>query len=415
MQVLSTQGERTNDIARSVQNGDTDILVLWLACRRLVMQTARRWHRAFNGSRGVVLDDLEQVGFLALTKAAETWNPDSGAFSTWLTFQLKTAFAAAYFMRTERDRKDPLNDAVSLDTPPTGTDEDVMLRDIIPDAAAELAFEDVEHKDLCSAVQSAVLSLPEDQRTVIIREFWYGAEARPKDAQQGDEKPAASVCEQGIENILLTENGKKDRKCPIERGNYHRHQKTAGTGCASEQPYKGSRRPQGWNQRKDAAAVLAGRGIFDRLQTGCRRNGGRCNAPASAKSFERGHTAANDRIEQSRGNRKSDYGGTDAAGIQPEILRVQRHSEAFGGTRCTMTDSGRVCWRRCVPRLPGLRLYFRTERALGWRSIRIRLKQPSSGHRNWQHYTFAGTHRSRHRSSLSTYRKGRLHEHQRKH
>ena len=34
-----------------------------------------------------------------------------------------------------------------------------------------------------------------------------------------------------------------------------------------------------------------------------------------------------------------------------------------------MTDSGRVCWRRCVPRLPGLRLYFRTERALGWRSI----------------------------------------------
>ena len=29
MQVLSTQGERTNDIARSVQNGDTDILVLW--------------------------------------------------------------------------------------------------------------------------------------------------------------------------------------------------------------------------------------------------------------------------------------------------------------------------------------------------------------------------------------------------
>ena len=82
-------------------------------------------------------------------------------------------------MRTERDRKDPLNDAVALDTPPTGTDEDVMLRDIIPDAAAELAFEDVEHKDLCSAVQSAVLSLPEDQRTVINREFWYGQKPDP--------------------------------------------------------------------------------------------------------------------------------------------------------------------------------------------------------------------------------------------
>ena len=144
------------------------------------MQTARRWHRAFNGSRGVVLDDLEQVGFLALTKAAETWNPDSGAFSTWLKFQLKGSFLAAYFMRTEKERRDPLNSATSLDTPPAGTDEDVMLRDIIPDAAAELAFEDVEHKDLCSAVQSAVLSLPEDQRTAIIREFWYGQKPDPK-------------------------------------------------------------------------------------------------------------------------------------------------------------------------------------------------------------------------------------------
>ena len=180
MQVLSSQGERTNDIARSVQRGETDILILWLACRRLVMQTARRWHRAFHGSRGIDLDDLEQVGFLALTKATETWNPDSGAFSTWLTFQLKTAFAAAYFMRTEKDRRDPLNGAVSLDIPPAGADEDVLLRDIIPDAAAELAFEDVEHKDLCSAVQSAVLSLPEDQRTAIIREFWYGQKPDPK-------------------------------------------------------------------------------------------------------------------------------------------------------------------------------------------------------------------------------------------
>ena len=180
MQVLSKQGERTNDIARSVQSGDTDILVLWLACRRLVMQTARRWHRAFNGSRGIDLDDLEQVGFLALTKAAETWNPDSGAFSTWLTFQLKNSFSAAYFMRTEKDRRDPLNDAVSLDMPPAGADEDVMLRDVIPDEAAELAFEDVEHKDLCNAVQNAVLRLPEDQKAAIIREFWYGQKPDPK-------------------------------------------------------------------------------------------------------------------------------------------------------------------------------------------------------------------------------------------
>lgn len=179
MQVLSTQGERTNDIARSVQNGDTDILVLWLACRRLVMQTARRWHRAFNGSRGVVLDDLEQVGFLALTKAAETWNPDSGAFSTWLTFHLKSAFAAAYRVRTNHELKDPLNDATSLDVPPAGADEDCILRDIIPDVAAARAFEAVEQQELCEAVQSAIAKLPEEQQAAIYGEFWQSKTADP--------------------------------------------------------------------------------------------------------------------------------------------------------------------------------------------------------------------------------------------
>ena len=79
-----------------------------------------------------------------------------------------------------QDQQKPTAGVISLDTPPAGTDEDVMLRDIIPDAAAELAFEDVEHKDLCSAVQSVVLSLPEDQRTAIIREFWYGQKPDPK-------------------------------------------------------------------------------------------------------------------------------------------------------------------------------------------------------------------------------------------
>ena len=180
MQGLSTQGERTNDIARGVQRGELDVLVLWLACRRYVMQAAQRWHRAFNGSRGIDLDDLEQVGFLAFTKAAETWNPDGGAFSTWLTLHLKTAFSAAYCVRTERERKDPLNDAASLDVPPAGAEDGCTLGGLIPDVAAELAFEDIERKDLCSAVQSAVLSLPEDQRAAIIREFWYGQRPDPR-------------------------------------------------------------------------------------------------------------------------------------------------------------------------------------------------------------------------------------------
>ena len=176
---VTQQSTETNAAARAVQDGKEDILVLWLACRQYVMQQARRWYRAFEGRRGVALEDLEQVGFLALAKAVETWKPESSAFSTWLTFHLKSAFAAAYRVRTNHELKDPLNDATSLDVPPAGADEDCILRDIIPDVAAARAFEAVEQQELREAVQSALAKLPEQQQAAIYGEFWQSKTADP--------------------------------------------------------------------------------------------------------------------------------------------------------------------------------------------------------------------------------------------
>mgnify|MGYP004652635591 FL=1 len=176
---VTQQSTETNAAARAVQDGKEDILVLWLACRQYVMQQARRWYRAFEGRRGVALEDLEQAGFLALAKAVETWKPESSAFSTWLTFHLKSAFAAAYRVRTNHELKDPLNDATSLDVPPAGADEDCILRDIIPDVAAARAFEAVEQQELCEAVQNAIAKLPDEQQAAIYGEFWQSKTADP--------------------------------------------------------------------------------------------------------------------------------------------------------------------------------------------------------------------------------------------
>ena len=111
-------GEQANKIAVSVQSGDGEVLALWGMCRRYAMQQATRWLRAFEGSGGVELDDLEQSAFIGLLKAVQTWKPESGAFSTWYTIQLKAVFVEAYGMRTKRTREDPLNKYhLSLDTP----------------------------------------------------------------------------------------------------------------------------------------------------------------------------------------------------------------------------------------------------------------------------------------------------------
>lgn len=169
-------GEQANKIAVSVQSGDGDVLALWGMCRRYAMQQATRWLRAFEGSGGVELDDLEQSAFIGLLKAVQTWKPKSGAFSTWYTIQLRAVFVETYGMRTKRTREDPLNKShLSLDTPlDENEDGNFTIADILPDEAAEAAFEDVEQRDFQQAVQAALAQLPDAQREAIIGEFWLG-------------------------------------------------------------------------------------------------------------------------------------------------------------------------------------------------------------------------------------------------
>ena len=169
-------GEQANKIAGSVQSGDGEVLALWGMCRRYAMQQATRWFRAFEGSGGVELDDLEQSAFIGLLKAVQTWKPESGAFSTWYTIQLRAVFVEAYGMRTKRTREDPLNKFhLSLDTPlDENEDGSFTIADVLPDEAAEEAFEDIEQRDFRQAVQAALAQLTDAQRDAIISEFWLG-------------------------------------------------------------------------------------------------------------------------------------------------------------------------------------------------------------------------------------------------
>ena len=169
-------GEQANKIAVSVQSGDGDVLALWGMCRRYAMQQATRWLRAFESSGGVELDDLEQSAFIGLLKAVQTWKPESGAFSTWYTIQLKAVLVEVYGMRTKRTREDPLNKYhLSLDTPlDENEDGSFTIADILPDERAEAEFEDIEQRDFQQAVQAALAQLPNAQREAIIGEFWFG-------------------------------------------------------------------------------------------------------------------------------------------------------------------------------------------------------------------------------------------------
>ena len=163
------------ELARRVQQGERDLLLqLWEQVRRYACDRAYKWHRATGGRGGVTLDDLEQEAFLALLAALEGWDEKAGKFLTWYDLRLRAAFTAATAQRTQRDRKDPLQDCLSLDAPLTDREGDPFtLEDTIPDQRAENDLNTVEERDRQAAVRRMLDSLAPEQKQVILLRYYH--------------------------------------------------------------------------------------------------------------------------------------------------------------------------------------------------------------------------------------------------
>ena len=151
------------ELVALVQVGDREALLkLWTQVRRMVYQQAARWA----GLNGTTMEDLEQAGFIAMLRAVDTYDPSRQVrFSTYLFYRLRAEFSAA----TGQARHDPLQNAVSFDTPLTGDDDSDTFADLIPDPAAEAA---IEGMDVRLGVAEVLAELPEEQRRVIRDRYW---------------------------------------------------------------------------------------------------------------------------------------------------------------------------------------------------------------------------------------------------
>lgn len=125
---------------------------------------------------GVELDDLVQSGYFAVLKAIETYDPTACAFSSWLGFYLKTAFAEATGCRTEKSRMEPLNQALSLDKPLGDEADGATFGDLVPDHRAAATLTAVEEmvwlEQLREAMEGVLAELPEEQSDVIKQRYY---------------------------------------------------------------------------------------------------------------------------------------------------------------------------------------------------------------------------------------------------
>ena len=189
-------------IAAAVQAGQADRLELWEAVRRFAYDRAYRWCRAMEGRGGMVLEDYIQVAFLALLDALESWDPAAGAFLTWYSLKLKGAFTEAVGMRTQRDKRDPIHHALSLDAPLTDSEsgEDFTLADVIEDPYAAAEVEAVAELDYQQrrkqALATALDGLTEDQRRAVVLRHCNGLTLDQTAARMGTTRATARAAEQ---------------------------------------------------------------------------------------------------------------------------------------------------------------------------------------------------------------------------
>ena len=165
------------ELAALIQSGRDDLTAtLWKQVKGCVAQQANRWCYAWQGRGGAEFDDLCQTGFLAMLEAVRTYDPERGArFVTWLGVCLKAPFLAAVGCRTERQRRDPIETAASLEAPIEGA-EDLTVGDMVADPLDCIAAVDrkIYNEQLRAALDSALGRLPQEQSRAIRRRFYEG-------------------------------------------------------------------------------------------------------------------------------------------------------------------------------------------------------------------------------------------------
>lgn len=167
------------EMVAAIQAGDAALLEpLWNQVRRLVYMFAYRYYMTTQGRGGVTVEDLVQVGYLAMVDAIPRYDPAEAAFSTFLVQYLRKHFQEASGRLYQDKRgllmpKDALNTSLSLNIT-VDDDEETELMEITADPAT--GWENVEdaiwREQLQGVVADVLQELPEEQTAVLRGRFW---------------------------------------------------------------------------------------------------------------------------------------------------------------------------------------------------------------------------------------------------
>lgn len=167
-------------IVEKIQSGQDELLpALWNKVRRLVISRAVLYWKvglSVRGSTSFEVEDLIQAGFLAVTKAAKTYRPNSEArFTSYLcNFFLKTAFSEVCGIRTSKRDCLQYSGSLNIEIGEDGTEE---LTDLIPDPEQDVevrVLDELFNRELHEKLEECLINLRPEQETILRRRFYDG-------------------------------------------------------------------------------------------------------------------------------------------------------------------------------------------------------------------------------------------------
>lgn len=178
-----------------IQNGEREYIEpLWWAVERFIRSRAGYVASVLSARYGVTFDDLYNAGFIAMTKAVETYKADAGMnFISWLAYYVRTEFATTAGYRT--DRVITLNRCASLDAPIKGADDETTLGELIADPKEYYteSNERIYNAQLREVLQEVISTIDEEQRAIIEQHYFQGIELTEIDERNGSAKYTAKL------------------------------------------------------------------------------------------------------------------------------------------------------------------------------------------------------------------------------
>ncbi len=141
------------ELAIKIQEGHSEhIPQLWEQVSRFIDMQAGKYLDSFPEHYRALRGDMVNEAYFTFVEAIDSYNPEKGKFTTWLPWHIRNAFATVIMGgRSKREQNEPLNAAVSLDTPISDT-EDITLADTLLDETSEAYYRRLEDMDFWRSV-----------------------------------------------------------------------------------------------------------------------------------------------------------------------------------------------------------------------------------------------------------------------